>query len=84
MVENNELTFDVVYVSPEADSDDEGDVLIETDDGSMVNIYDVFEGGESSRSSSASNPAPLKYRKSPENVAKCQNNNNEKSEAVVY
>uniref|UniRef100_A0AC34QVQ0 PDZ domain-containing protein n=1 Tax=Panagrolaimus sp. JU765 TaxID=591449 RepID=A0AC34QVQ0_9BILA len=61
MVENNELTFEVVYVSPEIDSDDEGEVMIETDDGSLINLYDVLEnnqqnGIESSRSSSASNP----------------------------
>uniref|UniRef100_A0A914QLG2 Golgi-associated PDZ and coiled-coil motif-containing protein n=1 Tax=Panagrolaimus davidi TaxID=227884 RepID=A0A914QLG2_9BILA len=78
MVENNELSFEVVYVSPEQDSDDDGDVLIETDDGSMVNIYDVFDGNETSRSSSASNhAAPIKcnIRKSPQNVAKFENNN---------
>uniref|UniRef100_A0A7E4UR71 Golgi-associated PDZ and coiled-coil motif-containing protein n=1 Tax=Panagrellus redivivus TaxID=6233 RepID=A0A7E4UR71_PANRE len=50
MVENNELTFDVVYVSPDIDSDDEGDVLIETDDGSMVNL------GTSPRLSAAVHP----------------------------
>lgn len=61
MVENNQLTFEMVYVSPEIDSDDEGEVMIETDDGSLVNLYDVLDNSqpnviESSRSSSASNP----------------------------
>uniref|UniRef100_A0A914YUC0 PDZ domain-containing protein n=1 Tax=Panagrolaimus superbus TaxID=310955 RepID=A0A914YUC0_9BILA len=80
MVENNELTFECVYVSPEQDSDDDGDVLIETDDGSMVNIYDVFDGNETSRSSSASNHvAPIKCRKSPENAPTKFENNNQSS-----
>ena len=61
MVENNELTFEVVFVPPDVDSDDEGEVMIETEDGSMINLYEVIEnamngGTESSRSSSASNP----------------------------
>uniref|UniRef100_A0AC34G086 PDZ domain-containing protein n=1 Tax=Panagrolaimus sp. ES5 TaxID=591445 RepID=A0AC34G086_9BILA len=83
MVENNELTFECVYVSPEQDSDDDGDVLIETDDGSMVNIYDVFDGNETSRSSSASNhAAPIKFQKSPVNNAaatKFENNSDSRN-----
>jgi hypothetical protein len=35
MVENEQLTFEVVYVSPDADSDDDAEVLIEKEDGNM-------------------------------------------------
>lgn len=35
MIENNELLFEVAYVTPDQDSDDEPEVLLETEDGSM-------------------------------------------------
>lgn len=34
MVENNELELEVVYVTPDVETDDEPEVLLETDNGS--------------------------------------------------
>lgn len=33
MVENNEIIFEIVYISPDLDSDDEPEVLAETENG---------------------------------------------------
>ncbi|KAK0426388.1 hypothetical protein QR680_009685 [Steinernema hermaphroditum] len=54
MVENNELNLEVVYVTPETDSDDEADVIVETQNGSTFNLYDPFENEIMASCSSAS------------------------------
>uniref|UniRef100_A0A915DP39 PDZ domain-containing protein n=1 Tax=Ditylenchus dipsaci TaxID=166011 RepID=A0A915DP39_9BILA len=47
MIENDELLFQVLFVSPSEDSDDEPEVLLETEDGSMFNLYEPEMGGDS-------------------------------------
>lgn len=39
MVENNELLLEVTYVTPDQDSDDEPEVMLETENGSMWTYY---------------------------------------------
>ncbi|KAI6178687.1 PDZ domain-containing protein [Aphelenchoides besseyi] len=44
MIENRELILEVVFVAPDADSDDEESVVLETDDGSTFNLYEQIDG----------------------------------------
>ncbi|KAL3102165.1 hypothetical protein niasHS_003574 [Heterodera schachtii] len=40
MRKSEHLVLDVIFVHPDMDSDDESEVMAETEDGSMINIYD--------------------------------------------
>ncbi|KAH7728352.1 gopc protein [Aphelenchoides avenae] len=40
MVEHNELELEVVYVTPDVETDDEPEVLLETENGSTFNLYE--------------------------------------------
>ncbi|KAI1725250.1 PDZ domain (Also known as DHR or GLGF) domain-containing protein [Ditylenchus destructor] len=57
MAENDELLVEVVFVSPSEDSDDEADVIVSTEDGSLFNLYDpdLAEAAHSLPSCSESN-----------------------------
>uniref|UniRef100_A0AC35TR66 PDZ domain-containing protein n=1 Tax=Rhabditophanes sp. KR3021 TaxID=114890 RepID=A0AC35TR66_9BILA len=43
MVEQTELKFEVVYVTPDPDSDDDGEVCLETNSGHNFKLYEPFE-----------------------------------------
>uniref|UniRef100_A0A1I7YMG9 Golgi-associated PDZ and coiled-coil motif-containing protein n=1 Tax=Steinernema glaseri TaxID=37863 RepID=A0A1I7YMG9_9BILA len=70
MVENNELHLEVVYVTPETDSDDEADVVVETQNGSTFNLYDPFENEVMPSCSSASPHGSDKMSTSSDNSSK--------------
>ncbi|CAD5208995.1 unnamed protein product [Bursaphelenchus xylophilus] len=80
MMENRELEFEVVFISPDPDSDDENDVTIEGEDGSTFNLYENMESpeamhvnsstcsansGRSSVASSTDPPHPISPSKEP-------------------
>lgn len=46
MVENRELVFEVVFVNPDADSDDDQEFQIETENGSTLNLYERMDTAE--------------------------------------
>jgi hypothetical protein len=46
MVENRELILEVVFVTPDADSDDDQDLQIETENGSILNLYERMDTTE--------------------------------------
>ncbi|TKR92492.1 hypothetical protein L596_007135 [Steinernema carpocapsae] len=72
MVENNELNLEVVYVTPETDSDDEAEVVVETQSGSTFNLYDPFDNEVMASCSSASPHGSDKMSTSSDASSKCQ------------
>ncbi|VDM98104.1 unnamed protein product [Thelazia callipaeda] len=51
--QEGELHLEVVYVAPDQDSDDDGDVMIETQNGYLFNLYEPFVDGEQKMTSSS-------------------------------